>query len=95
MCGCVGVCVCVHLWTTRVSVWVGVRVAVTQTWAASKRLAGMSDDRQMAEAGYGVGSCRSDCRMHCLADRVLFQLSTKYRICDTKFIIRVTYTRTW
>ena len=36
-CECVDVWVgvCVHLWTTRVSVWVGVRVAVTQTWAAS------------------------------------------------------------
>ena len=57
----------------------------------------MSDDRQMTEADYGrrQGSEDLDCRMHCLADRVLSQLNTEYQICDTKFIIRVTYTRTW
>ena len=57
----------------------------------------MGDDRQMTEADYGrrQGSEDLDCRMHCLADRVLSQLNTEYRICDTKFIIRVTYTRTW
>ena len=51
-CECVDVwvCVCVHLWTTRVSVWVGVHVVVAQTWAASLRLAGMSNNRKQTEA---------------------------------------------
>ena len=52
-----------------------------------------ADDRGWLRTSAGV--CRSDCRMHCLADRVLSQLNTEYQICDTKFIIRVTYTRTW
>ena len=33
-------------------VWVGVRVAVTQTWAASLGLAGMSNNRKKTEADY-------------------------------------------
>ena len=74
-------------------VWVGVRVDGAQTLAASWRLAGMSSERQEQRLADSV--CGSDCRIDCLADRVLSQLNTEYQICDTKFIIRVTYTRTW
>ena len=38
----------------------GVRVAATQTWAASSRLAGMSDNRQTIVADYGCSRVSMD-----------------------------------
>ena len=59
----------------------------------------MSDDRQMTEAGYGRRQGFVDLTVGCIVSQIGYFSSfinrTEYQICDTKFIIRVTYTRTW
>ena len=52
------------------SVWVGVRVAVTQTWAASLRLAGMSNNRKKTQADYGCSLGSVDLTVGCTVSQI-------------------------
>ena len=57
MCVCVLVCEAVHLWPTRVCVWVCVCACAAQTLAASLRLAGMrGNNNQKSEECVCAGS---------------------------------------
>ena len=57
------------------SVWVGVRVAVTQTWAASSRLAGMSNNRQTIVADYGCSRVSMDLTVGSTVSQIGYFLS--------------------